>query len=451
MKHQNQKIYFLGIGGIGMSALARYFHAQGAIVSGYDRTKTHLTESLEQLGIQIHYQANISLIPDDLDFVIYTPAIDREFEEFRYLSDRNVPLFKRSEILAKIADPYYTIAIAGTHGKTTMSAMATHILKFAGRNVLAFVGGIMKNYHTNTIIPENPELCVVEADEYDRSFLRLHPDIAVISAIDPDHLDIYGTYEEIQRAFQQFIDQCRPNAKIFVQYSYRHLCRQNALKTYGIDEQAVYHSRNIRLVDKAFMFDVYIQDACVIQDVVLPYPGRHNIENALAAAAIAISLDIKPEQIRTALATFRGLERRFDVRCDNGKYVYIDDYAHHPSEIDALIDAVRLMYPDRKITGIFQPHLFTRTRDLAEGFARSLARLDELVITDIYPAREKPIPGISASWLLQLVEHKEKYYVPYDEIIDFVMHRKPELLLTIGAGDIDKHVEKIEMIYKNLS
>jgi UDP-N-acetylmuramate--alanine ligase len=437
-------IYFLGIGGIGMSALARYYAGAGISVAGYDKTATELTSMLESEGIPVHYTPDIKQIPEDIDLIIYTPAVPRDNEEFVVLEKSGIPMVKRSKAMAGLVNDKFCIAVAGTHGKTTISSLTTHILKTAGKEVLAFVGGLMKNYNKNIIFSQNPEFCVVEADEYDRSFLNLTPNIAVISAIDADHLDIYGDFDKLDQAFQQFASQVKNGGVIVAHQNVNIKNSEIPVSSYGIQCKHGLYAENVRFDNGEYFFDIYDQGEIVLKDVLFPFAGIHNVENALAAISATRLAGIKPEIIRKALADFKGIHRRFEFRINTKDLVYIDDYAHHPTEIDSLIKGVRGLYPHKKITGIFQPHLFSRTKDFAEDFARSLEKLDIIIVTDIYPARELPIPGIDAHFLMKKVIHQEKYFSILEDLPGLVRKLNPEILLTIGAGDIDKMVKPLE-------
>lgn len=429
-----------------MSALARYFNTIGINVSGYDRTKTKLTAELENENINIHYTPDINKIEKNIDIVIYTPAVKSDNIEFQYFKNSGIRIIKRAEMVAELVNSNYCIAISGTHGKTTISSLITHILKHANKEILAFVGGIMKNYNKNIIFSINPEYSIIEADEYDKSFLQLTPDIAVISSIDPDHLDIYDNYNNYKNAFSEFASKIKVGGKL--------ICNEQTnlniknINFYGINSKKGINARNIIFNDKGYFFDVYDKDKCKIKNISFPYGGLHNIENALAAINIALHLEINEEDIKNALSTFKGINRRFDLRINNNKIKYIDDYAHHPKEIETLINSVKKLYPDKKITGIFQPHLYSRTRDLADEFAISLEGLDNIIIMDIYPAREEPIEGINADFLLNKIRNNNKYNG--NDLYNTIKKIKPEILLTIGAGNIDLIVPEIEKLLINM-
>lgn len=437
------KIYFLGIGGIGMSALARYFLWQGKEVSGYDRTKTPLTLELEKEGADINYEDLTGLIPDNPDMVIYTPAIPQDSKQFEFLLKTGIPMYKRAYILGEIAENTFTIAVAGTHGKTTITTMLAHIFKTAGMNFMAFAGGISTNYNTNFIVSGTPQYVIVEADEYDRSFLHIHPDITIITSLDADHLDVYGSMQQVEDSFKLFVRNLKPGGVLITH------CNIGLLKdlipgqkTYSIVEQADYVLEEIVISDGKY--------SCKMNHDKDSFPlkfggaGRHNLENALAAAAASLNAGIQVEDIQTALNNYRGVKRRFEIVLRTDKTVYIDDYAHHPREIKACIDSVIEMFPGKKITGIFQPHLYSRTRDFADGFAEALDRLDRVVLLDIYPARELPIEGITSQIILKRMIKAEKYYLRDSELLEFVEQNDFEVLITMGAGNIDKFVKPIK-------
>ncbi|MCX6230795.1 MAG: UDP-N-acetylmuramate--L-alanine ligase [Bacteroidetes bacterium] len=437
-------IYFLGIGGIGMSAIARYFHSKAAVIYGYDKTKTPLTEQLIKEGMQIHFEENINEIPENIDFVVYTPAIPKMHKELQYFQKKAFNIYKRSEVLGMITRDAKSIGVAGTHGKTTISTMTAHLLKQSAIDCSAFLGGISKNYNSNLLLSEKSDYIVVEADEFDRSFLQLHPYIAVVSSIDADHLDIYGDKNELKKSFEVFISQIQKGGKLIVKKGLQLIMPDNIdIYTYSLNENADFHAANITIKNGYYYFDYIFPDG-IFKEIKMGYPGLHNIENAVAAISVAVLSGVKENEIRPALAAFEGVSRRFDFRIRTEKLVYIDDYAHHPEELKACIYSVRNLFPDKKICGIFQPHLFSRTRDFADEFARSLELLDEVVLLDIYPARELPIPGITSQFILDKIINTEKHLVEKSEIINFLKNRDIEVLLTLGAGDIDQLVEPIE-------
>jgi UDP-N-acetylmuramate--alanine ligase len=440
------RVYFVGIGGIGMSALARYFAKRGTLVCGYDKTRTNLTIELEREGITITYLDEPLGLPisfhqhHDDTLVIYTPAIPKDAAILRHFKDEGFVLKKRAEVLGIISRGQICIAVAGTHGKTTTSSIIAHILTATGYGCTAFLGGIATNYNSNFLIGDN-NVVVIEADEYDRSFLTLNPDVAVITSMDADHLDIYGDTAQLHESFQLFASQLKLDGTLFVKEG---LPIENATN-YGLNEQTKVNGHHIRVVDSTFVFD-YHSPAVQINDLSLMLPGKHNVENTVAAIAVALELGIDPEDVKAALATYKGVKRRFEYILKTGSHIYIDDYAHHPEELKACFAAVRQLYPDKKLTVLFQPHLYTRTRDFAAEFATVLSSADELLLLDIYPARELPIPGINASWLLNKITLENKTLVIKDNVLELLNSNKPELLLTVGAGDIDTLIKPIKEI-----
>ncbi|MDO8899621.1 MAG: UDP-N-acetylmuramate--L-alanine ligase [Bacteroidales bacterium] len=434
-------IYFLGIGGIGMSALARYFHLQGARIFGYDKTSTALTQQLELEGMTIHFEDDISLIPSKIDLVIYTPAIPADHKGFQYLRHQGVKMMKRAEVLGELSKDQPTIAIAGTHGKTTITSMLAHILSVSGKPITAFIGGIANNFSSNIVQHPNAEWFVVEADEFDKSFLNLRPDIAVISSMDADHLDIYESHSKMLENYAKFADNVSQDGCVVIKYGLN-LSLSIQTITYGLNVNADVFAQNIRVENGRFVFELCASDQ--IAEVRMLIPGRHNIENALAAAAVALQVGIEIDAISKALETYKGVYRRFDIRINTNQFVYIDDYAHHPEELRACISAARELFPGRKITGIFQPHLYTRTRDFMDGFSESLSQLDEVILLDIYPARELPIPGVTSSILLDNINLEKKCLISKDSLIAYLEKSRPDVLLTLGAGDIDQLVGPIQ-------
>lgn len=448
-------VYFLGIGGIGMSALARWFMHLGKEVCGYDKTATSLTKKLELEGAIIHYDDAVDSIPKtvldsrDKTLVVFTPAVPGNHKELNYLKENGFEILKRSEVLGLITKDFYSVAVAGTHGKTTTSSMIAHILKVAGKSSLSLMGGIVQGYESNLIIegePTNETIAVLEADEYDRSFLRLSPDIAVVTSADADHLDIYGQYDEMKSSFKQFVHKVKADGHLFI---------NEALATWLINEnpevQSHYYAldrstnkaSNIHVSGSEFIFD-YQGEKCAIIDISLQIPGFHNVENAVAAISVALQLGIAQDVIKTALSSFKGVKRRFEYHIKRDDLVYIDDYAHHPTEIRALLLSVRKLYPNKKITVVFQPHLFSRTRDFADGFADSLDLADEVFLMNIYPARELPIEGVTSDIILKKMKIADKRLVADGEIPDAVKNCKSEVVLTVGAGDIDRLVQPIK-------
>jgi UDP-N-acetylmuramate--alanine ligase len=443
-----KRVYFLGIGGIGMSALARYFKAAGASVSGYDKTQTELTDGLIADNISVHFQEDISAIPAGIDLVVYTPAVPTDHKEYQYFIRNKVPVLKRSEVLGLLTENLFTIAVSGTHGKTSITSMTAHILKTAGRNINAFIGGISANFNTNLVLSKNATMVVAEADEFDRSFLRLLPDIAVISAIDADHLDIYGSYEKLEESFHLFVEKIKPGGMlIFNRKLNIPISKSISKNSYGIDD-ADYYAENIRIENGCFIFNL-LGPGIEIKDIMLGTPGRHNIENALAASTVCLKLGVDKKIIAEALQSYSGVKRRFEFRIRENNLVYIDDYAHHPEEIKACIQAARELFPGKKITSVFQPHLFTRTRDFADGFAKALEGLDALVLMPIYPARELPIPGIDSKFLFDKIGLKEKFISEKNHLLEIVAGIDSDIYLTMGAGDIDQWVAPIEKLLRN--
>ena len=457
--HKYNSLYFLGIGGIGMSSLARYFHNLGVKVSGYDKTPTSLTRMLIEEGIPVHFKENTEFIPKDADLVIYTPAIPKDHEELRFVVENGFQLKKRSEVLGMITRDAKTIAVAGTHGKTTITTMITHILKTVGIDCIGFLGGISKNYHSNLVISESsnkisetdPSYFIVEADEFDRSFLQLYPDVAVITSADADHLDIYENIQKVRLSFGEFTSHLRKGGSLIMKRG-TNIVPENTdnytIRTYHQDGDADFYPENIRLEKSLYIFDLKTPSG-TIRDIKPGLPGKFNLENAIAALAVAYSIGIMEDEVRKAMLTFTGVERRFDFQVIKEDFIYIDDYAHHPEELKACIRAVREIYPSKKITGVFQPHLFTRTRDFADEFARSLELLDELILLEIYPAREEQIPGINSGMLLQKVNLQNKKICNKDVLIELLKQEKPEVLLTLGAGDIDQMVKPIRDFFRN--
>jgi UDP-N-acetylmuramate--alanine ligase len=448
-----QNVYFLGIGGIGMSALARYFMASGMNVAGYDRTPTGLTDSLINEGMAVHFDDSPASIPIPFrscknTLVVFTPAIPGSHSELAYFKKNGFRICKRSEILGLITRHKKTIAVAGTHGKTTISTMLAHILNTGSQGCSAFLGGISKNFNSNLVLNPLSEWVVAEADEFDRSFLQLYPYAAVITAIDPDHLDIYGNTVALQKAFDQFISQVQPQGIVLAKDNLAFTIPAADLQIfrYALKGKAQFHAENIRLSGREYHFDLVGPDLA-INDITLIHPGLVNVENAVAASSMAALLGFDHATIREALGSFTGIQRRFDVQIQSESMIYIDDYAHHPKEIEATIVSVRNLFPDKKITGVFQPHLYSRTRDLAVEFASSLNLLDHLILLDIYPARELPIEGVTSELIFRNVTLKEKIMCPKDHLLENLKRLKIEVLLTMGAGDIDKMVIPIKDLY----
>lgn len=436
-------IYMIGIGGIGMSALARYFQSIGKSVAGYDRTRTSLCKTLESEGIAIHYEDNLDLIDrkykdKETTTVIYTPAIPADMGELVYFQTKGFELVKRAQALGKISAAHTCLAVAGTHGKTTTSSLLAHLFKSNGVDIAAFLGGISTNYQSNFLPPGESDILVAEADEYDRSFLQLQPAGGIITSVDSDHLDIYGNPEELTATFAKFRD-CITDVAI--------VHKNTGLKgmTYGIETDSDYSGTNVRIENHSYVFDLKLPDGTLITHIHSGLPGRHNVENAIAAAALALNFGLSKEEVKAGIASFKGVRRRFEYHIKRDELIYIDDYAHHPAEINALINSVRELYPNKKVTGIFQPHLYSRTRDFEEGFIEALSKLDELILMDIYPAREKPIPGISSSALFAKIDVVNKHHLSATEILTHFANNKPEVVLTIGAGDIDRIINPLKM------
>lgn len=440
-------VYFLGIGGIGMSALARYFKAKGHEVAGYDRTPSPLTHRLENEGISIHYVDDPTMIPKDIEFVVLTPAIPANSLELNYLKSKNVKIIKRAEVLGMLSEQHDAIAIAGTHGKTTTTALVTHILMTAGKRLSAFIGGIARNIDSNVVIgEEKDDLIVMEADEFDHSFLKLSPFVSVVTSIDADHLDIYGDYQHLVESFNEFVNKTSDDGLVIYHANLPVVTGKKHV-TYG-QENADVIAKNIGIVDGKTQFDVVVAGN-VPSSFTMSLYGNHNVQNALAAIIACSRLGVSEDDIRKGLATFKGVQRRFDIRVRDVKHVYIDDYAHHPEEIKAALLAARNVFPHKELTVVFQPHLFTRTRDFMDGFAESLSLADRVILLDIYPARELPIEGVTSAALLKKITAKEKMLTTKEELLKKIKDIDPELVMTVGAGDIDRFVPQIEEMLKN--
>ncbi len=459
--------YFLGIGGIGMSAIARFFHQRGDTVSGYDRTESPLTRQLVQEGIPVHYEDDPAQIPAAIDLVVYTPAVPQETAEFQYLLQQGVPMEKRSQVLGELTRGKKCIAVAGSHGKTSTSSMIAHILSRTKLGCSAFLGGIAKNFDSNMVVDNQSDYVVVEADEYDRSFLQLHPFCSVITATDPDHLDIYGTYENMLEAFRQFASQTEPGGTLILkegiamceahdhedlhheghEHHEMHLdgveAAIHSYTAHGID--ADYYSQNVRNYNGNIYFDLRTPKG-VLYDLELPNTALYSVENAVAAAAAVLSLGVSEQELRDGLQSYLGVRRRFDYHIKTKNLVMIDDYAHHPQEIAACLESVRFLYPGKRLVVIFQPHLYSRTRDFADEFAQVLSSVDELIMMPIYPAREQRIPGVSSSMVLRKVKSLSKYLCSADQVLELVPVIFPEVVVTMGAGDIDRLVPRLEAV-----
>ena len=442
-----KNIYFIGIGGIGMSALARYFNTQGVIVSGYDKTPTLLTDALIEEGIQIHFEDDIAKIDKAATVIVYTPAIPAEHGELNYYRDNKYLVVKRSDVLQWITENAFTIAIAGTHGKTTTTSMTAHIFRHTGYGCNAFLGGIATNYGTNFWSHEK-NVVVVEADEYDRSFLKLAPNIAVITAVDPDHLDIYGTAEEVVKAFGEFSDKIKPGGVLIQKWGTEFNTNTSNKKvlSYGYNHnEASYHTINLKVVDGSYQFDL-VHPAGICKSIVLNMGGLHNVENVSAAIAIALSLEIDEVKIKEAVASFAGVKRRFEYKVKTANKVLIDDYAHHPEELNALISGVRSLYPNDKMVLVFQPHLYSRTKDQCDGFVETLDKADEVILLPIYPARELPMEGVNSEMLLNKMKLSHKKVMSKVELFDWAANTEDKLIVMAGAGDIDTCILKVQEI-----
>ena len=458
-----QKIYFIGIGGIGMSALARYFQSQGIQVEGYDKTATPLTDSMIQSGIRICFTEEVNAAPKDVQLVVYTPAIPNDHAQLQYYREQGYPVQKRSEVLELISAGSYNICVAGTHGKTTISTMIAHILRHTGYGCNAFLGGISANYNTNFWNNER-NVCVIEADEYDRSFLRLHPDIAVVSAMDADHLDIYGTEEALRQAFVDFTHKIKPGGLLLTKFGLKQQCemKQDRHLTYSLqNDSADVYGASIRMKQGGYEFDVVMKDN-PIENVQLNMGGMHNVENVVVAIAVAHALGIDNDAIKDAVNEFKGVKRRFEYIVKNDRLIYIDDYAHHPEELRALLTSARTLFKDKKCTVLFQPHLFSRTKDFADEFALSLDIANHVILLPIYPARETPVEGVTSELIFEKMKNDNKGIMTKPAFLSYLEHKylpdlnteSGEVFITAGAGDIDTLVapvkEKISKALLNL-
>lgn len=442
-----ERIYFIGVGGIGMSALARYFAFNSKKVSGYDKTETQLTKQLINEGIPVVYNDAEELAPKEADLIVYTPAIPATHRQLNYYRDNNYPVYKRSEVLGAITENSFNICVAGTHGKTTISTMIAHILRDTGYGCNAFLGGISANYNSNFWSSEK-NMCVIEADEYDRSFLRLNPDMAVITAMDADHLDIYGTEKLMQDSFIEFSGKIKKDGVLIVKEGLARMDEFNASQkmTYSLLDTADIHAANVRMMNGYYLFDVNVNDE-LIEDVALNMGGLHNVENASVAIGVARKLNIKADAIKLAVEDFKGVKRRFEYIIKKKSIVYIDDYAHHPEELETLITSAKKLFPGKKCTVIFQPHLFTRTRDLANGFAEALDKADQIILLPVYPARELPIEGISSATIMEKMKNNSVSIIEKNKVLEHIKKQKnnhaEEVFITAGAGDIDTLVDPI--------
>ena len=461
-----KSVYFIGIGGIGMSAIARFFQSKGINVSGYDKTESALTKELEESGIAVHYEEKPDLIPRDVQLVVYTPAIPKEHKELVYYRQNGYKVMKRSDVLQMITESSFNICVAGTHGKTTITTMIAHLLRDSGYGCNAFLGGISVNYGTN-FWSQTPggssgkNVYVIEADEYDRSFLKLNPDVAVISAMDPDHLDIYGTADAMEQAFIDFSAKLKSGGLLVSKFGLKRgkELKSNDHLTYSLqNESADAYAANIRMENGSYKFDLIVKDN-KLENLVLHMGGMHNVENVVAAITVASSLEIENEKIKVAVESFRGVKRRFEYIIKNDRIVFIDDYAHHPEELRALINGAKTLFRQKKCTVIFQPHLYTRTRDLADGFAEVLDLADEVILLPIYPARETPIEGVTSEMIAGKMKNENKRVMTKEELLNWIKNNYSKnvntefggVLITAGAGDIDMMVEPIKMLVENLT
>lgn len=446
MSIKKNNIYLIGIGGIGMSALARYFNSLGKNVAGYDKVATPLTEQLEKEGIVIHYEDDPEQIPEAFrdkgeSMVIFTPAVPSDHQELKYFRSLGFRPQKRSQVLGQISKKSTCLAVAGTHGKTTTSSLLTHIFRSSGQNAAAFLGGISVNYQSNFLSGEDSDIVITEADEYDKSFLQLAPHGAIITSLEADHLDIYEDAKDFKDTFRQF-------HKAIVKHKVVHTDLGLKGITYGIEKAADFIGTNLRIEDHSYLFDLITPDG-KLEGIKCGVPGVHNVENAVAAWALASQYGFDEQQLRHAIESFKGVKRRFEYHINSDERVYIDDYAHHPTEINAFLGSVKQLYPELSLLAIFQPHLYSRTRDFMDEFAGSLELADEVILMDIYPAREKPIPGVSSRGLLDKISIENKSLMNQEEIVSHIKKERPRLVVTIGAGDIDKLVNPIKMAILN--
>ncbi|NPA37712.1 MAG: UDP-N-acetylmuramate--L-alanine ligase [Chlorobi bacterium] len=458
MEFKNLKYaYFIGIGGIGMSALARFFHRQGVDVSGYDRVPSVLTSELEMLGIQIHYEEDINwpaekgFLPYDT-LVVYTPAIPGDNKEILFFREAGFDMKKRAEVLGLISNSWDAVCVAGTHGKTTISTLAAHLYTKSKIGCSAFIGGIAKNYNTNYLHSSKSPYVILEADEFDRSFLHLNPYLSVISSMDADHLDIYGNKKELEKSFREFVSLTRPGGTVIVKKGLPELpVPEGTVQfVYSLDEDDVdFYASNILMIKDRYIFDLNSPFG-KIEGLQLGIPGLLNVENAVAACALALIGGVSEEEIKKGLASFKGIKRRFDYIIKTRKFVFIDDYAHHPAEIKATVKSVKAIYEGKRIMGIFQPHLYTRTRDFAKEFAEALDILDRVILLDIYPARELPVEGVTSELIMKYMKNAEVEICEKEELFDKIIKDMPDVLLTMGAGDIDREVPELEAKFRTL-
>src|SRR5680860_278435 len=436
-------VYFIGIGGIGMSALARYFRFIGKNVAGYDKTETPLTLELSGLGIEVHFEDDINLVPEEFydttnTLVVYTPAVPVDHSEYQYFLNRDFELKKRSEVLGLITKDTFCFAVAGTHGKTTTSCILAHLLKETNTPFTAFLGGISEDFNSNFVL-EGTDYSVVEADEFDRSFLRLFPDVACVTSMDADHLDIYGDENELKKSFKEFTERIKPGGKLFVR---KGLPLDGV--TYGIEDGSDYCIQNIRIEEGSYIFDLVTPET-KLSEVRFNKPGRHNLLNGLVAFAMATQTGKRVHDLAKALETFKGVQRRFSYKIKRDDFIFIDDYAHHPAEINAVYQAISEMHPGKRTLAVFQPHLFSRTKDFADDFAKSLSQFDSILLLDIYPAREKPMAGITSKWLLEKIDNPKKKVLQKINLLEEIKKQNPEILITLGAGDIGLEITKLKI------
>ncbi len=448
------RVYFVGIGGIGMSALARFFVHRGKDVSGYDRTQTNLTAELETEGMKIHFDDNLELVPEDyLDakkkqktLVIYTPAVPAIHTELSYFKEAGYTLMKRAQVLGLITREYRSIAVAGSHGKSTLSAMIATIFQETPMPCSAFLGAISKNFNSNLVLSDSSDWAVLEADEFDRSFLQLDPTMALVTSMDPDHLDIYGAGDQLKDSFTEFLGKVKYGSTVILKHGLNLFPPERnmlTVKYYGFTEEADYFPKNIQADGLGYIFDLNTPGG-LIERIKTSVVGWINIENAVGAAAMCLEAGLTADQIRAGVEKFEGVKRRFDIRYNKNRKIYIDDYAHHPKEIEALLNSIRKRFPEQKILGVFQPHLYSRTKDFAKEFGQALSALDELFLMDIYPAREQEIPGVTSNLIFEAVSMSEKQLISKDHVIEAIQKTSWDVLLTIGAGDIDRLVKPIE-------
>ncbi len=448
-------VYFIGVGGIGMSAIARYFNTLGKNVAGYDKVSKPLTDELIKEGIDIHFDDNIDNIPYDFrdnltTLVVYTPAIPDDLNELNFFRANGFAIGKRSEVLGMISKEKECLAVAGTHGKTTITTMLSYLMRQSRMGCNAFLGGISKNYNTNYLVDKDSRYVVVEADEFDRSFLQLNPQKAIITAVDADHLDIYSDENDVKETFKKFVNRINSGGKLVIKKGLKFDLPERSdieVYTYSLNQDSNFQAENIRIENGLYVFD-FIGIKGRIENLKLGLPGLLNVENAVAAIAMATISGVHNDEIYNALSKFKGIQRRFDYQIHRDDAVYIDDYAHHPEELKASINSVKELFKGKKVTGVFQPHLYSRTRDFAEEFAKSLDLLDEIILLDIYPAREKPIAGVTSGIIFDKINNKNKIQCGKAELLDILKKIKPEVLITLGAGDIDELVVPIKELFK---